>query len=75
MLKKSHEKYKAGHDQHKTEKSFKVGDMVWLQLNKERLKGPSKKIKALGYGPFEALEKDIDNAYKIILPHTCTFTQ
>jgi hypothetical protein len=47
MLKKSQEKYKAKHDQHITEKSFKVGDKVWLQLNKEILQGPSKKIKAL----------------------------
>jgi len=35
-LQKSHEKYKARHDQHNIEKSFKVGDRVWLQLNKER---------------------------------------
>ena len=46
-FKKSQEKYKARHAQHKTEKSFKVGDRFWLQLNKERLQGPSKKIKAL----------------------------
>jgi len=36
-LSKSQEKYKVNHDQHRTEKSFKVGDRVWLQLNKERL--------------------------------------
>jgi hypothetical protein len=37
MLKKSQEKYKAKHDQHRTERSFKVEDRVWLQLNKEIL--------------------------------------
>jgi hypothetical protein len=37
MLKKSQEKYKARHDQHRTEKAFKVRDRVWLQLNKERI--------------------------------------
>jgi hypothetical protein len=35
-MKMSQEKYKAKHDQHITENSFKVGDTVWLQLNKER---------------------------------------
>ena len=46
-LKKSQEKYKARHDQHRTKRTFRVGDIVWLQLNKERLHGPGKKIKAL----------------------------
>jgi hypothetical protein len=55
MLNKSQEKYKARHDQHITKKSFKMGDRVWLQLNKERLQGLGKKIKALRYGPFEVL--------------------
>jgi hypothetical protein len=36
-LKKSQERYKECHDQHKTKKSFKVGERVWLQLNKEIL--------------------------------------
>jgi hypothetical protein len=53
MLKNSQEKYKARHDQHIKEKSFKVGDRVWLQLNKERLQGPGNKIKSLQYGPFQ----------------------
>jgi len=35
-----------------------VGDRVWPQLNKERLQGPGKKIKALRYVSFEILEKD-----------------
>lgn len=37
MLNKSREKYKARHDQHRIDKSFKVGDTVWLQINKKRL--------------------------------------
>jgi hypothetical protein len=36
-LKKSQEKYKARHDQHKIERKFGVGDRVWLQLIKEIL--------------------------------------
>jgi len=46
-------------------KAFKVGNRVWLQLNKERLQGHGKKIKALRYGSFEILEKVTDNAYII----------
>ena len=56
-------KYKPRHDQHRTEKSFKVGDKVWVQLNKERLQGLGKKIKALMYCPFEILEKVGGNSY------------
>lgn len=37
-------------------------------------KGPSKKIKALLYGPFEILEKVGDNAYKLSLfPYMCIY--
>jgi hypothetical protein len=45
-----------------------VGDNVWLHLNKERLLGPGKKIKASRYGPFEVLEKVGVNTYRISLP-------
>ena len=36
-LKKSEEKYKARHDQNKIERTFRVGERVWLRLNKEIL--------------------------------------
>ena len=62
-IQKSQVKYRAKHDQYKIEKSFKVGGRVWLYLNKERLQGPGKKIKALRYGHFEILEKVGDNSY------------
>ena len=45
-----------------------MGDKVWLQLNKERLQGPSKKIKAQRYGPFEVLEKVGGDAYRLSIP-------
>jgi hypothetical protein len=67
-LKKSQEKYKDRHYQHKTKRTFRVGDKVWLQLDKERLHGPGKKIKAMRYGPFEVFEKVGVNAYKHNLP-------
>jgi hypothetical protein len=50
------------------QRTFRVGAKIWLQLNKERLQGPIKKIKALQYGPFEVLEKVGDNTYKLSLP-------
>ena len=45
-----------------------MGDTIWLQLNKERLQGPSKNIKTLRYDPFKILEKVGDNTYRLILP-------
>ena len=66
-LHKSKKKYEARHDQHRTNKSFKVGDRVWLQLNKERLQGLAKEVKALRYGPFEIMEKVGDNSYQLNL--------
>jgi hypothetical protein len=45
-----------------------VGDRVWLQLNKERLQGPGKKIKSLWYDPFGVLEKVGDNSYRFSIP-------
>ena len=45
-----------------------MGDIVWLQLNKERLQGIGKNIKALWYGPFEVVEKVGYNAYRLGLP-------
>jgi molybdopterin converting factor small subunit len=62
-LKKLQQKYKARHDQHITERTSRVGDKVWLQLNNERLQGLGKKIKAMWYGPFKVLEKVEDNSY------------
>jgi hypothetical protein len=67
-LKKSQEKYKERHDQNLTKNSLKFGEIFFLQLNTERLHGPSMKIKDSQNGLFEVLEKVRDNAYKIILP-------
>lgn len=39
MLQKSQEEYKGNHDQHVIDKSFIVGDKLWLHLNKQRLQG------------------------------------
>lgn len=54
-------------DQHRINKSFKVGERVWLRLNKEGLQGLSNKIKAMWYSPFKILEKFGDDAYRLNL--------
>jgi hypothetical protein len=52
-----------------------VGDKVWLQLNKERLQGPCKKIKDPLYGHFELLEKAGDISYILSLPpYMCIYS-
>ncbi|KAK1377226.1 hypothetical protein POM88_033419 [Heracleum sosnowskyi] len=68
QLKKSQEKYKAKHDKHRVPCNFSVGDLVWLKLSKERLKGEGKKLKPLRYGPFRILDQIGDNAFKLDLP-------
>jgi len=55
-LKKSLEKYKAIHDQHKNDKSFKVRDVFWLQINKERLQG------------HVVLAQNLPNSFSYLLP-------
>jgi hypothetical protein len=52
-----------------------VGDRVWLQLNKEKLQGPGKDIKALQYGPFEVWKNVGDNSYRLnLLPCMCIYS-
>ena len=74
-LKKSQKKYKVRHDQHRIERTFRVEGRLFLQLNMERLQGPSKKIKVLWYGHFEVLKRWEITPTDSIYPHTCAFTQ
>ncbi|MEX5618438.1 hypothetical protein ABFV55_27565, partial [Pseudomonas syringae] len=67
-LKKSQARYKAKHDKYRVPCNFGVGDMVWLKLGKERLKGEGKKLKPLRYGPFRILNQIGDNAFRLDLP-------
>ena len=68
QLQKSQARYKAKHDKHRVPCNFSVGDLVWLKLSKERLKGEGKKLKPLRYGPFRILQQIGDNALKLDLP-------
>ena len=74
-LNKSQENYKDKHDQHKTQRKFRVGDILWLQINKERLHGPGKNIKDMRYGPFKVLEKVEDNTHILsLLSYMCIYS-
>lgn len=68
QLQRTQQKYKARHDRHREQGDFQVGDLVWLHLGKERLKGEGKKLKPIRYGPFNILRKIGENAYQLELP-------
>ena len=48
---------------------FQPGDWVWVHIRKERFPAYRKsKLQPRGDGPFQILERIIDNAYKVDLP-------
>ncbi|GJX96113.1 transposon ty3-G gag-pol polyprotein [Tanacetum coccineum] len=68
QLRRSQQKYKECHDRHRVKGNFQEGDLVWLHLGKERLKGEGKKLKSIRYGPFRILKKVGENACQLELP-------
>ncbi|GKE68094.1 hypothetical protein Tco_1526166 [Tanacetum coccineum] len=68
QLRRSQQKYKERHDRYRVEGKFQEGDLVWLHLGKERLKGEGKKIKPIRYGPFRTVKKISENACQLELP-------
>jgi hypothetical protein len=68
MLHKSNSKYKQHHDQHRVPHKFKVGDKVWLHLQKERLTGPHWKLHPLCYGPYTINKAVGDNDFELNIP-------
>ena len=68
QLQKIQERYKKSHDRHRTEGNFQVGDLVWLHLGKERLKGEGRKLKSIHYGPLKLLMRIRDKTYQLYLP-------
>ncbi|OMP09092.1 hypothetical protein COLO4_05809 [Corchorus olitorius] len=68
QLIKAQAKYKERHDKHRVDHSFQVGDMVWLYLGKDRMKGRHMKLKPIRYGPFKIIEQYGTNAFKLDLP-------
>ena len=59
-------------DQHQIERSFEVGDMVYLRLQPYRQsslkKSGAKKLKPRFYGPYRVIRKVGEVAYEIELP-------
>ena len=69
QLQNSNQKYKEVADQKRREVQFKVGDLVWAYLKKERLpQTKNTKLLPKKVGPCQILEKYGQNAYKIQLP-------
>jgi hypothetical protein len=67
-LEKIQAKYKVGHDKHRFDHWFEVGDQLWLHINNDRMKGEGKKLRPIRYGPFKILENIGTNAFRLDLP-------
>ena len=68
ILKKSNDKYKQRHDQHRVPHNFQVDDKVWLHFQKECLTGAYRKLKPLRYGPYTITKAMGDNAFELSIP-------
>ena len=68
-IEKMNEKYRIAASKGCREVKLELGDLVWLQLRKERFSELRKsKLMSRAVGPFKILAKINDNAYKFELP-------
>ncbi|GAV91578.1 hypothetical protein CFOL_v3_34971, partial [Cephalotus follicularis] len=68
-IEKANDAYKRKANKHRRKTEFQQGDLVWVNLRKERFPSKRKsKLSPRADGPFEVLERVGDNAYKIKLP-------
>ncbi|XP_054782774.1 uncharacterized protein LOC129290094 [Prosopis cineraria] len=68
-IQKQNLRYKAQRDKHRRQQTFKVGDLVWIHLRKERFpKQPNTKLSPRADGPFKIVQRINNNAYKVELP-------
>ena len=68
-LEEINQKYKSAADKHRRYMEFKEGDLVWINLRKERFpRGKAGKLNARADGPFRVLKRLGENAYQIELP-------
>lgn len=68
-IEKVNHKYREHANKHRRQPEFKVGELVWLHLRKERFPGKRKnKLMPRSEGPFRIIEKVNDNAFKLDLP-------
>lgn len=69
QIEKMNEMYKQHANRNRRQPEFQPGDLVWLNLRKERFSAKRKnKLLPRTDGPFKVLERYCDSAYKIDLP-------
>ncbi|GAV87105.1 hypothetical protein CFOL_v3_30531 [Cephalotus follicularis] len=67
-IEKANDTYKRKDNKHRRKTKFQQGDLVWVNLRKERFPSKRKsKLSPRADGPFEVLERVGDNAYNIKL--------
>lgn len=68
-------KYKVAADEHRRRLVFKVGDLVWAVLTRDRMPSHAyNKLKAKKIGPLEVLQRINDNTYRLRLsPNITTY--
>ena len=70
QIEKRNESYARQANKWRKKVVFQPGDWVWVHMRKERFPEQRKsKLQPRGDGPFQVLERIIDNAYKIELPN------
>ncbi|GJW89313.1 multiprotein-bridging factor 1a [Tanacetum coccineum] len=68
-IEKQNQKYAKQANKHRKLLTFKVGDLVWIHMSKERFPPRrNAKLKQRGDGPFRIMQCMGDNAYKVELP-------
>ena len=68
-LEESNKKYKETADKHRRHTEFQEGDLVWINLRKERFpRGKYGKLHDRGGGPYRVLTRAGQNAYVLDLP-------
>ncbi|KAI4372828.1 hypothetical protein MLD38_011012 [Melastoma candidum] len=69
QIEKANQRYTERANRGRRVKIFQPGDLLWIQLRKDRFPGKRKnKLMPHAEGPFKIVERINDNAYKIDLP-------